>query len=66
MNPAVAAALLSRTTPAKKPEQPSVPSVYNPGFPRWIDVLPVPCAEFGSSLRMLAGQRWLHYVVRDG
>jgi hypothetical protein len=42
------------------------PNPDHPGFPRWIDVLPVPCAEFGGSLRMLAGQRWLHYIGRDG
>jgi hypothetical protein len=30
---------------------------YYPGFPRWIDVLPVPCVEFGSSFRMLGRHR---------
>ena len=37
-----------------------------PGFPRWIDVLPVPCAEFGNLLGMLARHGRPHHTGRDG
>jgi hypothetical protein len=37
-----------------------------PGFPKWIDVLPVPCAESGGLLRMLARPGRPHHTGRDG
>jgi hypothetical protein len=37
-----------------------------PGFPRWINILPMPCAEFTGQLRMLRGHGRVHQVGRGG